>query len=473
MAKVNTKTNRKKLTDDTRKLSSGKKKKAVETAAGAKRKTRKTSAEASVSKTVSKAASKARPKAASKAVSKAASKAVPVKAAEVKRKPKKTSAVRKKTAVKPAAPVKVKAAESVRKKHSAPGKKPERAFTAAKPEKVSAKQKTPAEKKPRSGAGTVSPKKLEEPEVLGKTDEETLYYLPDLPEKSDDVPNPDYEVDDTPVGKTDSLKRYIQNISSYPRITVEDEVRLAEMIHSTDDDLKAAAIDTLINANLRLVVKIAHDFKGIGLPLLDLISEGNIGLMRSVRKFNPALGAKFSSYAAWWIKQSMHRALSNQTRLIRIPVQSGSKMRKIRKMRDALKLDLGRDPEISEIARALNYSERTVSTLCHAENSVFSLNDPIKSDENDTFEELIADPNAKSPETLAGDRDSLSRVREALKLLDQRERQVISLRFFQGKTLEEVSVLIKRTRERVRQIQNQALSKMRAVLVDEAAVVNS
>ena len=148
-------------------------------------------------------------------------------------------------------------------------------------------------------------------------------------------------------------------------------------------------------------------------------------------------------------------------------------MRKIRKTREALKLELGRDPEISEIARTLNYSERTVRTLCNAENSVFSLNDPIKSDENDTFEELIADPNAKSPETLAGDRDSLSRVREALKLLDPRERQVISLRFFQGKTLEEVSVLIKRTRERVRQIQNQALSKMRSVLTDEAAVVNS
>ena len=294
----------------------------------------------------------------------------------------------------------------------------------------------------------------------------------DLPEAKSEDPDA-VSLDDLPIGKKDSLKRYIESISSYSRISVEDEIRLAKMIHSTDPGQKAEAIETLIQANLRLVVKIAHDFKGIGLPLPDLISEGNIGLMRSVEKFNPALGAKFSSYAAWWIKQSMHRALSNQTRLIRIPVQSGTKMRKIRKTRDALKLDLGREPEISEIARALNYSERTVSTLCHAENSVFSLNDPIKSDENDTFEELIADPNAKSPETLAGDRDSLFRVRQALKLLDPRERQVISLRFFHGKTLEEVSVMIRRTRERVRQIQNQALSRMRAVLADEAAVVNS
>lgn len=417
MAKVNTKTNRKKLTDDNRKLCPEKQKKTDKTA-GTERKP-------SSGKTVPKTAQ--------------------VKAAEEKGKTKKPSAGRIKT---------------------------ERTASAAKPEKVSAKESRPAEKKTRSAAGSGSGKQQEKTEVLRKNGEKTVYYLPDPPAESADSSETDNE-DDTPIGKKDSLKRYIRSISSYPRITIEDEVRLAEMIHSTDDELKAAAIETLIHANLRLVVKIAHDFKGIGLPLPDLISEGNIGLMRSVEKFNPALGAKFSSYAAWWIKQSMHRALSNQTRLIRIPVQSGSKMRKIRKMREVLKLDLGRDPEISEIARALNYSERTVSTLCHAENSVFSLNDPIKSDENDTFEELIADPNAKSPETLAGDRDSLSRVREALKLLEPRERQVISLRFFQGKTLEEVSVLIKRTRERVRQIQNQALSKMRSVLTDEAAVVNS
>ena len=438
MAKVSTKTTSKQLTADNRKDSSGKQKKTVKAAAK-----RKPSAETTVLD----------------------------KAAEKKRKTKKASAVRKTAVAKPAA-APVKPAVSIGKNRPVRGKKTERAVSAAKPEKVSAKQSPPAEKKTRSAADPRSPERLEKPEAPQKTGEETLYSLPDLPEESADVSDTDYE-DDTPIGKKDSLKRYIQSISSYPRITVEDEVRLAEMIHSTDDDQKAAAIDTLINANLRLVVKIAHDFKGIGLPLPDLISEGNIGLMRSVEKFNPALGAKFSSYAAWWIKQSMHRALSNQPKLIRIPVQSGAKMRKIRKTREALKLELGREPEISEIARTLNYSERTVRTLCNAENSVFSLNDPIKSDENDTFEELIADPNAKSPETLAGDRDSLIRVREALKLLDSRERQVISMRFFQGKTLEEVSVLIDRTRERVRQIQNQALSKMRSVLADEAAVVHS
>ena len=442
MAKVSTKTARKHLTSDNRKASSGKPKRTVKTAG--KRKT---------------------------PVGVSPLKAAPVEAAEKKRKNRKTTTIRKTAVSKPAAAPAKKTA-SIGKKRPVHGDKPRRTVSAAKPEKVSAKQIDRAEKETRSAAVYHTPARLEQPEARLETGEETLYSLSDSPEESPDVSDPDYE-DDTSVGKKDSLKLYIQSISSFPRITVEDEFKLAEMIHSTDDELKAAAINTLINANLRLVVKIAHDFKGIGLPLPDLISEGNIGLMRSVEKFNPALGAKFSSYAAWWIKQSMHRALSNQPKLIRIPVQSGAKMRKIRKAREALKLELGREPEISEIARALNYSERTVRTLCNAENSVFSLNDPIQSDENDTFEELIADPNAKSPETLAGDRDSLMRVREALKLLDRRERQVISMRFFQGKTLEEVSVLIKRTRERVRQIQNQALSKMRAALTDEAAVVNS
>ena len=274
-------------------------------------------------------------------------------------------------------------------------------------------------------------------------------------------------------GKKDSLKTYMENISRYPLVSVEDEVRLAAMIHGSDPVLKKQAADTLINSNLRLVVKIAHDFKGIGLPLMDLISEGNIGLMRSVEKFDPALGAKFSSYAAWWIKQSMHRALSNQPKIIRIPVQTGSKIRKIRQTREKLTAELGREPLISELAEAMHYTERTIKMLLHAESSTFSLNDPIKSGENDTFEELIADPNAKSPRELTGDQDSFQRLRDALDLLDERERNVIMLRFFHHKTLEEVSVLIDRTRERVRQIQNQALAKLRMVMAEEAEVVNS
>lgn len=271
----------------------------------------------------------------------------------------------------------------------------------------------------------------------------------------------------------DALKAYMSRIGQISRITPDDETVLARRIRQGNLVDRENAEQTLIQANLRLVVKIAHDFKGRGLPLGDLISEGNIGLMRAARKFDPAKGAKFSSYAAWWIRQSIYRALANQPRIIRIPVQSGMKLRKIRKTRDALCMKLGREPQILEIAEELHYSERTVNLLSQAENSVFSLNDPIQSGENDTFEELIPDPHAQSPDVLLGDQDSRERLHEALRLLDKREREVLRLRFFQRKTLEEVSILLNRTRERVRQIQNQALIRLRGIMAEEAEVVNS
>ena len=310
-------------------------------------------------------------------------------------------------------------------------------------------------------------------ETVPRNDCKTSWKMQDEPSSTPDDNESldvDGEEESREISKKDSLKSYMKDISRYPRISIQDEIRLAEMIHSSDPELKNQASETLILSNLRLVVKIAHDFKGIGLPLMDLISEGNIGLMRSVSKFDPSLGAKFSSYASWWIKQSMHRALSNQPKIIRIPVQTGAKMRKIRQARIKLTAKLGREPLDSELAEELHYSKRTVTMLRNAESSTFSLNDPIKSGENDTFEELIADPNAKSPEKLISDADSMERLRDALAQLDPREYEVIMLRFFKFKTLEEVSIIIKRTRERVRQIQNQALSKMRQFLAD---VVNS
>ena len=361
------------------------------------------------------------------------------------------------------------------KSQKSPSVKREKNAAAGKSGSVSKKKRTPAAKvispqpaarKKSDGKRNSLPRIISTKEIR-KPDEP----LPETPENEENLPDMEEELLD--VGKKDSLKTYMENISRYPLISVEDEVRLAEMIHSPDQEKKKQAAQTLIQSNLRLVVKIAHDFKGIGLPLMDLISEGNIGLMRSVYKFDPALGAKFSSYAAWWIKQSMHRALSNQTRTIRIPVQTGAKIRKIRLTREKMTAELGREPLDTELAEELHYSKRTVNMLRHAESSTFSLNDPIKSGENDTFEELIADPNAKSPEKQVSDADSLQRLREAMSLLDEREREVITLRFYRFKTLEQVSVIINRTRERVRQIQNQALAKMRTVMAEEAEVVNS
>lgn len=272
--------------------------------------------------------------------------------------------------------------------------------------------------------------------------------------------------------KNDTMKVYMTEIAQISLVTKKEEADLAEAIHGDNLDRHDEARSTLIKANLRLVVKIAHDFKGLGLPLLDLISEGNIGLMRAVEKFDPAKGAKFSSYAAWWIKQSMRRALANQSRTIRIPVQSAGKINKIKSVRMKLTEELGRDPSDAEIASHLEFSERTVAGLRLADLRTFSLHDPIQQGEEGEFQDIIPDRHAMTPDQILGDVESVYRLMDLLEKLEERERKILEMRFgLRGNrplTLEEVSQQIGRTRERVRQIQNQALSKLKSLLVDEA-----
>ena len=278
------------------------------------------------------------------------------------------------------------------------------------------------------------------------------------------------------VSKNDTMKVYMHDIGQIELVTKDQEVDLAAAIHGEDNMAHEAARTTLIKANLRLVVKIAHDFKGLGLPLLDLISEGNIGLMRAVEKFDPGKGAKFSSYAAWWIKQSMRRALANQSRTIRIPVQSAGKINKIKSVRMKLTEKLGREPTDAEIADHLAYSERTVAGLRLADLRTFSLQDPIQQGEDGEFQDIIPDRGTMTPDRLLSDVESVSRLISLLSELDIRERMILQMRFGldgkRPKTLEEVSQEIGRTRERVRQIQNQALTKLRALLADEAGFAN-
>ena len=272
--------------------------------------------------------------------------------------------------------------------------------------------------------------------------------------------------------KNDTMKVYMGEIARISLVNKNEEAELAKQIHSTDSQQYEDARNTLIKANLRLVVKIAHDFKGLGLPLLDLISEGNIGLMRAVEKFDPSKGAKFSSYAAWWIKQSMRRALANQSRTIRIPVQSAGKISKIKTVRMKLAEELGRDPTDSEIADHLEFSERTVQGLRLADLKTISLHDPIQQGEEGEFQDIIPDRHAMTPDQIIGDVESVFRLLDLLDKLDSRERRILEMRFgLRGSrplTLEEVSQQIGRTRERVRQIQNQALNKLKQLLTDEA-----
>ncbi len=271
--------------------------------------------------------------------------------------------------------------------------------------------------------------------------------------------------------KNDTMKVYMGEIARIPLVNKKEEADLAEAIHCGDESRHEDARTTLIKANLRLVVKIAHDFKGLGLPLLDLISEGNIGLMRAVEKFDPAKGAKFSSYAAWWIKQSMRRALANQSRTIRIPVQSAGKINKIKTVRMRLADELGREPTDAEIAEHLDFSERTVAGLRLADLRTISLHDPIQQGEEGEFQDIIPDRHAMTPDQIIGDVESVFRLMDLLDKLDERERRILEMRFGlrggRALTLEEVSQEIGRTRERVRQIQNQALAKLKQLLVDE------
>ena len=266
----------------------------------------------------------------------------------------------------------------------------------------------------------------------------------------------------------DSIKSYMKSISSIPLIKKADEIELAKLIEEGSE----AAREKMIVANLRLVVKIAHDFKSLGVPLNDLIAEGNIGLMKAVEKFRPDKGAKFSSYGAWWIKQSMRRAIADQSRVIRIPIQSAVKIKKIQRASLELAEKLGRIPTEAEIAEELEISEKTVHTLKGSANSnVVSLNAFFQVGEEGSLSDILPDLNSYTPDESLDEQEIRSYIRKVVdEKLKEREKLILKLRYGIGggqpKTLEEVSEIIGRTRERVRQIQHQALRKV-ALYMDE------
>ncbi len=443
-------------------------------------------------------AKKAAPAPAKKAPAKKAAPA-PAKKAPAK---KAAPAPAKKAPAKKAAPAPVKKAPA-KKVAPAPAKKAPAKKAAPAPakevkSKTSAKSGSSGEKKSADSKKTAAQVKKKTVAEKGKSDTKESRRKPESkkkiarPEAEDEelqeevAENPDELLDDDDknnglskagASKNDTMKTYMNEIGQISLVSKEQEVDLAAKIHGFDNSEHDEARKTLIKANLRLVVKIAHDFKGLGLPLLDLISEGNIGLMRAVEKFDPAKGAKFSSYAAWWIKQSMRRALANQSRIIRIPVQSAGKINKIKSIRSKLTEKLGREPTDAEIAKDLDFSERTVAGLRLADLRTFSLHDPIQQGEDGEFQDIIPDRGAQTPDRILSDVESVKRLVDLLSELDKREQMILNMRFgLDGtppKTLEDVSRTIGRTRERVRQIQNQALTKLRELLQDEAGYANN
>ena len=261
-----------------------------------------------------------------------------------------------------------------------------------------------------------------------------------------------------------SLKLYLREISKTPLLTIQDEIDLAERIRNGDADARAH----MIRANLRLVVKIAQDYSNYGLPVTDLISEGNIGLMKAVERFDPEKGGKLSTYAAWWIKQSIKRALANQSKTIRLPVHMVDKIAKMRRISAMLAEALGREPTDDELAEEVGLPRRKLAMLRQASQRPTSLDAPINDGEATEYGEVISDERAENPFDMLADKNLHGEIDGLLAVLDERERRIIDERFgLTGKTpmtLEDVGREFGVTRERIRQLQNSALNKMRRAL---------
>jgi RNA polymerase primary sigma factor len=261
-----------------------------------------------------------------------------------------------------------------------------------------------------------------------------------------------------------AMKVYLREIGRTPRLTPQQEIELAAKIRN--GDRKARAL--MISSNLRLVVTIAQDYANLGLPILDVISEGNIGLMTAVDRFDPSKGAKLSTYAAWWIRQSIKRALSNQSKTIRLPVHLGDKISKMRRVALQMSEELGREPTDDELAEEVGIASAKVSQLKTASIRPASLEAPISDDDLTEFSESVGDEEARTPFELLRDKDLQKNVGGLLEVLDAREKKIISQRFgFDGgarKTLNEVGKKLGVSRERIRQLENIALSKLRRAL---------
>src|SRR6186713_2506622 len=260
------------------------------------------------------------------------------------------------------------------------------------------------------------------------------------------------------------IKIYLREIGQIPLLTPDQEIELAAKIKKGDREARAL----MIRSNLRLVVKIAHDYANLGLPLLDLISEGNIGLMKAVERFDPAKGGKLSTYAAWWIKQSIKRALANQSKTIRLPVHMVDKISKMRRVAMAMSEELGREPTDDELSEEIGIDRGKLSQLKTASMRPASLDAPISDDDSTEFGEIVGDENAQTPFDLLSHKNMHSQLDGLLTVLDERERKIIDARFGlngqKARTLEEVGQEFGVTRERIRQLQNIALRKLRRAL---------
>jgi RNA polymerase sigma factor (sigma-70 family) len=299
-------------------------------------------------------------------------------------------------------------------------------------------------------------------------------------------------------GEQDLVRLYLDEIGKYPLLTKEDEGRLARAIEAgreAEADLGASgaaalsparrrelrqvvnhgqeATQAFINCNLRLVVSIAKKYQSSDMPLLDLVQEGNLGLMHAVEKFDWRKGFKFSTYATWWIRQSIGRGIDNSARTIRLPVHAGDQVRRLLRVRATLEGECGHMPTPAELADAMQLSEEQVSELLRHATDPVSLDTPIGTEGDTDLGDIVADLGASSPFEVVAEAMLGAEIEKLFEPLDEREREILRLRYGldrgDPRTLEEVGDVLHLTRERIRQIERQALSKLRHPSADTGA----
>ncbi len=260
------------------------------------------------------------------------------------------------------------------------------------------------------------------------------------------------------------------DVGSVPLLSREEEVELAARIQAGDE----AARERMIRANLRLVIKIARDYEHLGLPLADIVSEGTIGLMKAVDRFNPSKGAKLSTYGSWWIKQQIRRALANQGRTIRLPVHVEGKLYQLGRAEARLRHELGREATTEELAAELDSDPHRIERLRDAAVRPASLDASLGEDSNTNVAEVVADERAETPFQQLRTKFDHELIRKLVQKLPKREEKILRLRFGldggEEQTLEEVGEKFGLTRERIRQIQNEAFKKLRVLMDNPEAL---
>ncbi|GAB4330788.1 MAG: sigma-70 family RNA polymerase sigma factor [Calditrichia bacterium] len=258
-----------------------------------------------------------------------------------------------------------------------------------------------------------------------------------------------------------TLEKYLEEISKIPLLKPEEEVSLTQKIKTGDTE----ALNTLVQSNLRFVVKIAKEYQGQGLPLMDLINEGNLGLIKAATRFDETRGFRFISYAVWWIRQSILQALAEQARVVRLPLNRVGMINKVNQVMRELEQEFNREPTFEEVSEILNISNLDIAQAVNGGSYHVSLDQPINRTDDGNMKEVLDNPNSPLPDSDLIKESLKQEIRRVLNTLSPREREIISMYFGIDRerplTLEEIGDRVNLTRERVRQIKERALSRLR------------